>query len=117
MGVVGHRAGDLGPPKPPNLGRVAPDVQTFRTPGRKPRRRTLIELSHRRPEMRFCSRAGAPRAGWLVVKIPPRHPSAPPRARRHRRILAALAGDPTVRISSLAAEFGVSAETVRRDVE
>lgn len=42
---------------------------------------------------------------------------APPKQQRHRRILAALATDPTVRISALAAEFGVSAETVRRDVE
>jgi DeoR/GlpR family transcriptional regulator of sugar metabolism len=49
--------------------------------------------------------------------MPPRHSDAPSRDQRHRRILAALTGDPTVRISALAAEFGVSAETVRRDVE
>ncbi|MBW8269464.1 DeoR/GlpR family DNA-binding transcription regulator [Caldovatus aquaticus] len=49
--------------------------------------------------------------------MPPRTGSAPPKDQRHRRILAALATDPTVRISALAAEFGVSAETVRRDVE
>jgi DeoR family glycerol-3-phosphate regulon repressor len=49
--------------------------------------------------------------------MPPRHSGAPSRDQRHRRILAALAGDPTVRISALATEFGVSAETVRRDVE
>jgi DeoR/GlpR family transcriptional regulator of sugar metabolism len=42
---------------------------------------------------------------------------APDKGQRHQRILAALATDPTVRISALAAEFGVSAETVRRDVE
>jgi DeoR/GlpR family transcriptional regulator of sugar metabolism len=42
---------------------------------------------------------------------------APGKGQRHRRILAALATDPTVRISALAAEFGVSAETVRRDIE
>lgn len=42
---------------------------------------------------------------------------APAKDQRHRRILAALATDPTVRISALATEFGVSAETVRRDVE
>jgi DeoR family transcriptional regulator, glycerol-3-phosphate regulon repressor len=49
--------------------------------------------------------------------MPPRSTDAPSRDQRHRRILAALAGDPTVRISALATEFGVSAETVRRDVE
>jgi DeoR/GlpR family transcriptional regulator of sugar metabolism len=49
--------------------------------------------------------------------MPPRNSEAPARDQRHRRILAALASDPTVRISALAAEFGVSAETVRRDVE
>lgn len=49
--------------------------------------------------------------------MPPRSTDAPSREQRHRRILAALATDPTVRISSLAAEFGVSAETVRRDIE
>jgi DeoR/GlpR family transcriptional regulator of sugar metabolism len=42
---------------------------------------------------------------------------APAKAQRHRRILAALTTDPTVRISALAAQFGVSAETVRRDIE
>ncbi|GGG27559.1 DeoR family transcriptional regulator [Caldovatus sediminis] len=49
--------------------------------------------------------------------MPPRTDGAPRKEQRHRRILAALATDPTVRISALAAEFGVSAETVRRDVE
>jgi DeoR family transcriptional regulator, glycerol-3-phosphate regulon repressor len=49
--------------------------------------------------------------------MPPRSLDAPSKAQRHRRILAALAADPTVRISVLAAEFGVSAETVRRDIE
>jgi len=49
--------------------------------------------------------------------MPPRSTDAPARDQRHRRILAALATDPTVRISTLAAEFGVSAETVRRDIE
>ncbi|MCO6417072.1 DeoR/GlpR family DNA-binding transcription regulator [Siccirubricoccus sp. KC 17139] len=49
--------------------------------------------------------------------MPPRPSAAPSREQRHRRILAALAGDPTVRISALATEFGVSAETVRRDIE
>lgn len=42
---------------------------------------------------------------------------APAKAQRHRSILAALATDPTVRISALAAAFGVSGETVRRDIE
>ena len=42
---------------------------------------------------------------------------APAKAERHTSILAALATDPTVRISALAADFGVSAETVRRDIE
>jgi DeoR/GlpR family transcriptional regulator of sugar metabolism len=42
---------------------------------------------------------------------------APAKAQRHRRILSALTTDPTVRISALAAQFGVSAETVRRDIE
>jgi DeoR/GlpR family transcriptional regulator of sugar metabolism len=42
---------------------------------------------------------------------------APRKAERLRAILAALATDPTVRISALAAGFGVSAETVRRDIE
>lgn len=49
--------------------------------------------------------------------MPRRTDGAPAKAQRHRRILAALATDPTVRISSLAADFGVSAETVRRDIE
>jgi DeoR/GlpR family transcriptional regulator of sugar metabolism len=49
--------------------------------------------------------------------MPRRTQGAPPKAQRHRRILAALATDPTVRISSLASEFGVSGETVRRDIE
>lgn len=39
------------------------------------------------------------------------------KSQRHDRILAALATDPTVRISALAADFRVSTETVRRDVE
>ncbi|WP_092962219.1 DeoR/GlpR family DNA-binding transcription regulator [Falsiroseomonas stagni] len=48
----------------------------------------------------------------------PRRPSgAPSKAERHRSILAALATDPTVRISALALQFGVAAETVRRDIE
>ena len=37
--------------------------------------------------------------------------------RRHQQIVARLADSPTVRISALAAEFGVSAETVRRDID
>lgn len=49
--------------------------------------------------------------------MPRRTDGAPDKAGRHRSILAALATDPTVRISSLAATFGVSAETVRRDIE
>ena len=49
--------------------------------------------------------------------MPRRTQGAPPKAQRHRSILAALATDPTVRISALAASFGVSAETVRRDIE
>src|SRR3712207_620800 len=50
-------------------------------------------------------------------RMPRRTDGAPAKEARHRRILAALATDPTVRISALAAEFGVSAETVRRDIE
>jgi DeoR/GlpR family transcriptional regulator of sugar metabolism len=49
--------------------------------------------------------------------MPRRTDGAPAKAQRHRSILAALATDPTVRISSLAAGFGVSSETVRRDIE
>jgi len=36
---------------------------------------------------------------------------------RHQRILAELAASPTVRISHLADAFGVSVETVRRDID
>lgn len=39
------------------------------------------------------------------------------KAARHAAILEALSTDPTVRISTLADAFGVSTETVRRDVE
>lgn len=49
--------------------------------------------------------------------MPRRTDGAPAKAQRHRSILAALSTDPTVRISALAADFGVSAETVRRDIE
>ncbi|MBX9702428.1 MAG: DeoR family transcriptional regulator, partial [Acetobacteraceae bacterium] len=49
--------------------------------------------------------------------MPRRTDGAPAKAQRHHSILAALATDPTVRISALAAGFGVSAETVRRDIE
>ncbi len=49
--------------------------------------------------------------------MPRRTDGAPAKAERHQAILAALATDPTVRISALAAGFGVSAETVRRDIE
>lgn len=49
--------------------------------------------------------------------MPRRTDGAPSKAQRHRSILAALGTDPTVRISSLAAQFRVSAETVRRDIE
>lgn len=49
--------------------------------------------------------------------MPRRSRGAPAKDQRHQRILAALATDPTVRISALAAEFGVSGETVRRDIE
>ena len=49
--------------------------------------------------------------------MPRRTDGAPAKAQRHRSILAALATDPTVRISALAAKFGVSGETVRRDIE
>jgi DeoR/GlpR family transcriptional regulator of sugar metabolism len=49
--------------------------------------------------------------------MPRRTSGAPSKAERHRSILAALATDPTVRISALALQFGVSAETVRRDIE
>jgi DeoR/GlpR family transcriptional regulator of sugar metabolism len=46
-----------------------------------------------------------------------RKTSAPGKAARHAAILDALSTDPTVRISILADGFGVSAETIRRDVE
>jgi DeoR/GlpR family transcriptional regulator of sugar metabolism len=36
---------------------------------------------------------------------------------RHHRIIAELAASPVVRISSLATQLGVSAETVRRDID
>ncbi len=49
--------------------------------------------------------------------MPRRTKGAPPKAERHQSILAALATDPTVRISALASQFNVSAETVRRDIE
>ena len=49
--------------------------------------------------------------------MPRRTDGAPAKAQRHRSILAALATDPTVRISALATQFGVSGETVRRDIE
>ena len=49
--------------------------------------------------------------------MPRRTDGAPAKAQRHRSILAALGTDPTVRISALAAAFGVSGETVRRDIE
>jgi DeoR/GlpR family transcriptional regulator of sugar metabolism len=49
--------------------------------------------------------------------MPRRSDGAPAKAARHRHILAALATDPTVRISALAAQFRVSSETVRRDIE
>lgn len=43
--------------------------------------------------------------------------SASKKARRQQQIVAELAGSPAVRISRLAARFGVSTETVRRDIE
>ncbi|MCI0753855.1 DeoR/GlpR family DNA-binding transcription regulator [Teichococcus vastitatis] len=49
--------------------------------------------------------------------MPRRNTSAPRKPARHAAILEALSTDPTVRISELADAFGVSAETVRRDVE
>jgi len=36
---------------------------------------------------------------------------------RHRRIIAELRANPTVRISTLAEEYGVSTETLRRDID
>ncbi len=39
------------------------------------------------------------------------------KAERHQRILSELRASPTVRISKLAEEFGVTTETVRRDVD
>lgn len=41
----------------------------------------------------------------------------PSKTERHRRIIAELRGNPTVRISTLAEEFSVSTETVRRDID
>lgn len=49
--------------------------------------------------------------------MPRLNDGAPGKAQRHHSILAALETDPTVRISALAAKFGVSGETVRRDIE
>jgi len=49
--------------------------------------------------------------------MPRRTLGAPSKPQRHRSILTALGTDPTVRISVLATKFGVSAETVRRDIE
>lgn len=46
-----------------------------------------------------------------------RQEGAPGKEARHAAILQALGTDPTVRISTLAARFGVSGETVRRDIE
>ena len=46
-----------------------------------------------------------------------RQDGAPGKDARHAAILQALGMDPTVRISTLAARFGVSGETVRRDIE
>jgi DeoR/GlpR family transcriptional regulator of sugar metabolism len=46
-----------------------------------------------------------------------RQEGAPGKEARHAAILSALGTDPTVRISALAARFGVSGETVRRDIE
>ena len=39
------------------------------------------------------------------------------KAQRHREIVVELQGRPTVRIAELATEFGVSTETVRRDLD
>lgn len=47
----------------------------------------------------------------------PRSTQALGKAARHAAILEALSTDPTVRISALAEVFGVSTETVRRDIE
>ncbi|MCG7361274.1 DeoR/GlpR family DNA-binding transcription regulator [Roseomonas sp. ACRSG] len=47
----------------------------------------------------------------------PRNTQALGKAARHAAILEALSTDPTVRISTLAEDFGVSTETVRRDIE
>ncbi len=44
-------------------------------------------------------------------------PKTSKRARRHDRILSALDLNPTIRVSSLASELGVSPETVRRDLD
>lgn len=41
----------------------------------------------------------------------------PSKRERHRRIIAELQSNPTVRISTLAEEFQVSTETVRRDID
>ncbi len=41
----------------------------------------------------------------------------PGKPERHRRIIAELRANPTVRISDLADEFSVSTETVRRDID
>ncbi len=41
----------------------------------------------------------------------------PGKQERHRRIIAELRANPTVRISTLAEEFRVSTETVRRDID
>ncbi len=41
----------------------------------------------------------------------------PGKGERHRRIIAELKANPTLRISALAEEFSASAETVRRDID
>ncbi|SHJ06140.1 transcriptional regulator, DeoR family [Roseomonas rosea] len=58
--------------------------------------------------------------GRRPITLPPmarRQEGAPGKEARHAAILQALSTDPTVRISTLAARFGVSGETVRRDIE
>lgn len=52
-----------------------------------------------------------------MTSAPAPRPRRPGKAERHRRIIAEAKASPTIRISLLADEFGVSTETVRRDVD
>jgi len=74
--------------------------------------------------MDFNGRIGAPgafRASLILWQVSQRYVEGQTRlmkkSARQARILAELAASPTVRISHLADAFGVSTETVRRDID